>query len=149
MNQDNINAYLDSLSISNLEKLRYDIDTRINKMKKIEEQHIQKANIEIKEIWKINDIGIVLRIDLISPGIIKPGFTYKLSNNTNNDIKSNSHINVPNETNDRKLIIKNFEYVFPKSHCEYPMYNIPVSISFTNKKMKIDDLYIGMILEPE
>ena len=140
--KEEVNVYLDSVSYTELVQLRNVIDKRIcileKQAKNDELAKLGKANIQIKDISKCNGIGIVLVIDLISPGIIRQEFTYKLPHNTHNNT---NHID-----KERQIIIKCFENIFASSQYEYPKCGLIVSVRLIN--CKFEDLYIDMILEP-
>jgi hypothetical protein len=141
--KEEVNVYLDSVSYTELVQLRNVIDKRIyileKQAKNDEIAKLGKANIQIKDTSKCTTygIGIVLVIDLISPGIIRQGFTYTLPHNTHNNT---NHID-----KERQIIIKCFENIFASSQYEYPKCGLIVSVRLIN--CKFEDLYIDMILE--
>jgi len=143
--KEEVNVYLDSVSYNELVQLRNVIDKRICILDKQTQNDelvkLGKARIQIKDIFKCTSygIGIVLVIDLISPGIIRQGFTYTLPHNTN--------YNTNYTGKESQIIIKNFENIFAPSQYEYPKCSLAVSVRLIN--CKFEDLYIDMILEPD
>jgi hypothetical protein len=141
--KEEVNVYLDSVSYTELVQLRNVIDKRIyileKQAKNDEIAKLGKANIQIKDTSKCTTygIGIVLVIDLISPGIIRQGFTYTLPHNTNHNTNHNGK--------ERQIIIKCFDNIFASSQYEYPNCGVAVSVRLIN--CKFEDLYIDMILE--
>jgi GTPase len=133
MPKEAINSYIDTLEYSELVNLRNIITKKINILDKqkqnLDINKLVKAKIQIKDIYKCDSIGIVLVVDLITPGIIRQNFTYIC----------------PLQHRESKITIKNFETIFPSYQFEYPKCGIVISIRLTN--CKFEDLYIGMILE--
>lgn len=143
--KEEVNVYLDSVSYSELVQLRNVIDKRIyilDKQAKDDElAKLGKARIQIKDTSKCTSygIGIVLVIDLISPGIIRKGFTYTLPHKTNHNTNHNGK--------ESQIIIKEFEQYFPILQYEYPNCGVVVSVRLSN--CKFEDLCIDMILETD
>lgn len=111
-----------------------------------------KANLKIKEIYKVGGIGVVLLLETISPGYVRCGFNYKA-------ITSNGVVDgvvdgivtgngvVDGEYNTRKTVItiKQFENNFCPSEFEHPNNNIIACVKMNC--CSLSDLQKDMILE--
>jgi len=94
-----------------------------------------RANLKIKEIYKIGGIGVVLELETISPGYVRCGFSYKIVNGNSN---GNSNGNVI-------ITIKSFENNFCHSEFEHPNNNIIANVKLSG--CSLSDLQADMILE--
>ena len=93
----------------------------------LDSQVAKLANLKVKEIYKIGGIGIVLTVETISNGTVKPGYSYKL----NGDAQ-------------KIIVIKDFEHNFCPTEFIHPADDIHMGVKMGNCKK--EDIVKDMIL---
>ena len=130
-------SHIQKVEHSNCFELDMDINIDIN---------ILKANLKIKEIYKVGGIGVVLLLETISPGYVQCGFNYKVitGNGVCNSVGNGV---VDAEDNARKIVItiKSFENNFCPSEFEHPNNDICACVKMNG--CSLSDLQKDMILE--
>ena len=107
-----------------------------------------KANLKIKEIYKVGGIGVVLLLETISPGYVQCGFNYKVVIGNSVGVSAG----IGNGVVDGKVIsrkpvitIKSFENNFCPSEFEHPNNDIIACVKMNG--CSLSDLQKDMILE--
>ena len=126
-------SHIQKVEHSNCFELDMDINMDINML---------KANLKIKEIYKVGGIGVVLLLETISLVYVRCGFNYKVitGNGVGNGVVDGKVIS-------RKpvITIKSFENNFCPSEFEHPNNDIYACVKMNG--CSLSDLQKDMILE--
>ena len=145
-NIDEIDSLMDNIT-NNISKLKQltllyrvqdIVNNQIKEAKDSKYLNKPKANLKIKEIYKIGGMGAVLVLETISSGFVRCNFSYKIFNDTSYkvDIEDNRDV---------IITIKSFENNFCPSEFEHPNNNIIANVNLSG--CSLSDLQANMILE--